>query len=327
MGDILVTIFCTTFNHQKYIARTLSSFLNQKVNFEYEILVHDDASMDGTQDVIRSFLDKYPQKINAILQVENQWKKGINFMRDIAMPYAKGKYIAVCEGDDYWLDEYKLQKQVDYMESHPGCTFCFTNALIENVQNGKRRVFIPYSPKDKDYINSSGDYDLTSIAKLSFIPNCTFLFPKSNLYKVPESFFDKYYCGDRRSTLYFTSLGYAHFINDNSGCYNYGVEGSAMTRYKTKKQLAMEELTFARLYQNIDEFTEHKYSKEMENYIVYYLSEVYYLQGNNQLLTESDFKYIEGKLSLTVRIKRIIFSVVSDKMFNKIRSAKRKLFV
>lgn len=105
MGDILVTIFCTAFNHQKYIARTLSSFLNQKVNFEYEILVHDDASMDGTQDVIRSFLDKYPQKINAILQVENQWKKGINFMRDIAMPYAKGKYIAVCEGDDYWLDE------------------------------------------------------------------------------------------------------------------------------------------------------------------------------------------------------------------------------
>lgn len=327
MGEILVTIFCTAFNHEKYIARTLSSFLNQKVSFEYEILIHDDASTDGTQDIIRLFADKNPQKIHAILQVENQFTKGVNFMRDIVMPYAKGKYVAVCEGDDYWLDEYKLQKQVDYMESHPECTLCFTNAMIENVQNGKRRVFVPYSPKDKDYINSSGDYDLISIAKLSFLPYCTFLFPKSNFYKMPESFFYKYYCGDRRSTLYFTSLGYAHFINDNTGCYNYGVEGSAMTRYKTKKQLAMEELTFARLYQNIDEFTEHKYSKELASYIVYYLSEVYYLQGNNRLLTESDLKYLEGKISPSNRAKRIIFSIMSDKLFNKIRSLKRKIIV
>lgn len=327
MNEILVTIFCTSYNHEKYIARTLSSLINQKVDFKYEILIHDDASTDKTQEIIRSFVDKYPELFHAILQKENQWSKGINFMRDIVMPYAKGKYIAVCEGDDYWLDEYKLQKQVDYMENHPECTLCFTNAMIENVQNGKKRVFVPYLPKDKDYIKSGGDYDVLSIAKLSFLPYCTFLFPKSNLYKMPESFFYNYYCGDRRSTLYFTSLGYAHFIDENTGCYNYGVEGSAMTRYKTKEQLAMEQLTFARLYQNIDEFTEHKYSEDFTCYIVSYLSEVYYLQGNNRLLNESDLKYLEGKISLSSRAKKIIFSVMSDKLFNKIRCLKRRMTV
>ena len=319
MNDYLVTVFCTAYNHEKYIARTLSSFLKQKADFKYEILIHDDASTDGTQKIIREFSDKYPDTIHAILQQENQWSKGINFMRDIAMKYAKGKYIAVCEGDDYWIDEYKLQKQVDYMERHPECTFCFTNAVINNVQNGKKRVFIPYLKRDKNYIRESGNYTVLEIAKFSFLPNCTFLFPKTNLDKLPEKYFDKYYCGDRRNSLYFTALGYAHFINEKMGCYNYGVEGSAMTRMKTKIQLAKEELTFARLYQNIDIFTSFKYSEQLSEYIIDYLLTVYYLEGEERILTDEDYKLLEEHISIICRIKKVLFNMLSDRLFNQIR--------
>lgn len=327
MNDILVTIFCTSYNHEKYIARMLSSLINQKVDFNYEILIHDDASTDKTQEIILSFVDKYPELFHAILQKENQWSKGISFIKKIVMPYAKGKYIAICEGDDCWIDEYKLQKQVDYMEAHSGCSFCFTNAIIENIQNGKKRVFVPYSSNDKKYINASGDYTLLEIARLSFIPTCTFLFPKDNLYLVPETFFDRHYCGDRKMTLYFTSLGYAHFIDENTGCYNYGVAGSAMTKKKTKKQLAIEELSFARMYQNVNEFTKYKYTEQLSEYIDFYLLEVFYLQGNNKLLTEDDYEYLKNKINTVCKVKKMLFMLLPDRFLDALRAIKRKLFV
>ena len=124
MGDMgnetvpLVSVSVITYNHEKYIRQCLDGILMQNVNFPYEILVHDDASPDGTADIIREYEAKYPDIIKPIYQTENQHSQGkaaskFNFDR------ARGKYLAFCEGDDYWTDPGKLQKQVDFLEAHP----------------------------------------------------------------------------------------------------------------------------------------------------------------------------------------------------------------
>jgi glycosyltransferase involved in cell wall biosynthesis len=114
----LVSVSVTTYNHEKYIRQCLDSILMQDVNFPYEILVHDDASLDGTTDIIREYETNYPGIIKPIYQTENQYSQGkhvskFNFDR------ARGRYLAFCEGDDYWTDPGKLQKQVIFLERNP----------------------------------------------------------------------------------------------------------------------------------------------------------------------------------------------------------------
>ncbi len=113
----LVSVAVVTYNHEKYIRQCLDGILMQNVNFPYEILVHDDASPDGTADIIREYAAKYPEIIKPIYQTENQYSQGkcvVKFNTDRAC----GKYLAFCEGDDYWSDSGKLQKQVDFLETH-----------------------------------------------------------------------------------------------------------------------------------------------------------------------------------------------------------------
>lgn len=115
---IKVSVTCTVYNHRPYIRQTLDSFVNQKTDFEYEIIVHDDASTDGSADIIKGYAEKYPNKIRAILQEENQHSKGKLIDCDFINPLINGRYIATCEGDDYWPDLNKLQKQFDFLEMH-----------------------------------------------------------------------------------------------------------------------------------------------------------------------------------------------------------------
>jgi len=127
----LVSICCITYNHENYIRETIESFLKQKTNFQFEVLIYDDASTDRTQDIIKEFEEKYPDIIKPFYQTENQYCKGIdtiiyNFQR------AKSKYIAMCEGDDYWNDSYKLQKQVDFLEKNDDYVITYHNAKIIN---------------------------------------------------------------------------------------------------------------------------------------------------------------------------------------------------
>lgn len=137
MVNITVSICCITYNHAKFIKQCLDGFLMQQTNFEYEILIHDDASDDGTQDIIKKYQEKYPEIIKPIYQKENQYSQGISrFNTKYNFPRAKGIYIATCEGDDYWTDPLKLQKQVDFLEANPA--FILTHHKFNNVDlNGK----------------------------------------------------------------------------------------------------------------------------------------------------------------------------------------------
>ena len=142
MEKPLVSICCTAFNHEEYIRDALEGFLMQETDFTYEVLIHDDASTDGTADIIREYEKKYPEIIKPIYQTENQYSQGLspsrnNFVR------AQGEFIAICEGDDYWTDKDKLQIQVDALKTHQQVDLCFHPCVIIDEDKGKRKSFHP----------------------------------------------------------------------------------------------------------------------------------------------------------------------------------------
>jgi len=134
-SEILVSIQCITFNHKAYLRQALDSFLRQKTTFGFEIIVHDDASTDGTTEIVKEYASRYPDKVIPMYEEENQWKKtGMKPVFAMMTDISKGKYIAYCEGDDFWQDDYKLQKQIDALESHPEASMCYTG--FQTVDEG-----------------------------------------------------------------------------------------------------------------------------------------------------------------------------------------------
>ena len=126
----LVSVVCCTFNHERFIRQALDSFLGQVTQFPFQIIVHDDASTDGTPEVIRQYAAAYPNLVKPIFQVENQYSKG-GFKPSIyAAGHSPARYIALCEGDDFWLDCSKLQIQIDALEKNPGSDFSFHPAFL-----------------------------------------------------------------------------------------------------------------------------------------------------------------------------------------------------
>ena len=136
MMNPLVSIVCITYNHEPYLRQTLDSFLMQKTSFAYEIVLAEDCSTDGTRKICKEYAAKYPEKIHYIYRDHNV---GYNENEYEAMCAAKGKYIAYCEGDDYWTIPDKLQKQVDFLETHPDYSVCWHRCIHHNVTTGMDR--------------------------------------------------------------------------------------------------------------------------------------------------------------------------------------------
>jgi len=238
----LVSICCAAYNHSKYIAQTLDGFLSQRHGFPIEILVHDDASTDGTAGIIRGYAEKHPDIIRPRFQLENQYSKNIPINETFNFPRSRGKYIALCEGDDYWCDADKLQRQISYMENNPSCTFSFTNGYIHDETGiAPDREFLPYYESERKwYRGKSSRYSLDEIARLSFIPTASFVFRTDALNGLPREFHEKA-CqhGDLRMKLYLTAAGYAWYEHVYGCVYRENVSGSAMRIWdrESRKQL------------------------------------------------------------------------------------------
>ena len=159
--------------------KTLDELISrvEAVNLEKEIIIVDDASTDGTADIIRAYQTKYPELIKPIFQTENQYQKGINIIATFNVPRALGTYIAMCEGDDYWIDPLKLQKQVDFMKQHPSFGGCFHPTYRLCDQTGKKTMF---SPK-KDVITTR---DFIKFGGGGMIDTCALFYKKEVLKRV-----------------------------------------------------------------------------------------------------------------------------------------------
>jgi len=235
----LVSICCTAYNHEKYLAQTLDSFLGQQCDFPFEILIHDDVSTDSTADIIRDYAARYPEIIRPMFQTENQYSKGVPINETFNFPRARGKYIALCEGDDYWCDETKLQRQIAHMESDPGCTFCFSNGYVHDEAGvNPDRPFLPYYDSDRElFHDESRPFTLGEMARVNFIPTASFVFRVDALRSLPAAFTEKE-CqhGDLRMRLFLTAAGHAWYEHVYGCVYRENVSGSAMQIWKKEKR-------------------------------------------------------------------------------------------
>lgn len=226
MNEIMVSVVCDVFNHEDYLRECLDGIVMQQTDFAFEILIHDDASTDKSVEIIKEYVDKYPHLFKPIYQKENKFSKGISIWKDIQFPRAKGKYIAICEGDDYWTDPLKLQKQVDYLEAHPDCVLCFTNADVISDSEKERSMY--------DHLEER-DYSAIELYKKWSIPTTTVMW--RNILNYPIETFKDVYFGDIFLFLNLATKGKVHCINQKTGVYrrNEGGVSFQMSLSKAKR--------------------------------------------------------------------------------------------
>lgn len=181
MKNPLVSISCITFNHAPYIRQCLDGFLMQQCDFDFEILIHDDASTDETQEIIKEYAVKYPEIIKPILQKENQYSKGRSISATYNWPRARGKYIALCEGDDYWTDPLKLQKQVDFLEANPEYSLVCGGFISKNEETGEEKVELKEVEASPDHTEKGFDITLERLLKQWLTKTLTLMYRKSAL--------------------------------------------------------------------------------------------------------------------------------------------------
>lgn len=220
----LLSICCITYNHAPYIRQCLDGFIMQKTKFPFEILINDDCSTDGTTEIIKEYYKNYPEMITPIFHEENQWSKGVtNVLTTFVYPKCQGKYIAICEGDDYWIDENKLQKQVDFLESHPKYTACFHKAHV--LSSGKLSSTV-YKHVHK------GDYNSNSILNSWTVPTASFLFRADFKDKLP---FDKdFMYGDIVLFETMAHFGKLYCLDDTMSVYRRTDEGITGSQQKNR---------------------------------------------------------------------------------------------
>lgn len=182
-----VSVSITTYNHEKYIAQAIDSVLMQRANFDYEILIGEDDSSDGTREVVKGYQEKYPERIRLFLNdrknviyIDGRPTGRWNFSNNLN--HATGQYIALLDGDDYWTDPLKLQKQVDFLDIHPECAICFHNVSV-CYEDGSHRPH-NFRPPDQKIISTLDD-----LLEANFMPTCSVLFRNGLFGKLPDWFY------------------------------------------------------------------------------------------------------------------------------------------
>lgn len=250
--QIAVSIICNAYNHGKYIRDALEGFVMQKTDFPFEVLVHDDASTDNTADVIREYAEKYPELIKPIIQTENQYQKNRGAVRKIQAARVHGKYIALCEGDDYWNDPDKLQMQYDYMEAHPDCTLCACSTNWLNMLSGKVEK---HCKIDHDMDLSLEDIILEKNGRI--FPTVS-VFVKSYIWM--EKLTWGFPIGDYPLAVYAALHGTVHMLAKPMCVYRWYAEGSWTARMDDSKRRANVSQRMINGLQNLNEYTEYRYN-------------------------------------------------------------------
>lgn len=209
-----VSVIIVTYNHKDYISDCINGVLKQITNFSYEIIIHDDASTDGTTNTILEFTERN-NKIIPIIQKENQYSKGYKPFFDFALKKATGKYIALCDGDDFWTDPFKLQKQVDFLEANQEYGMVYTN--YQKLDANKKEI--RNIDCDKNILEGEIYHKYLSS---SFIGTLTVMFRKTIIDEYLNTFshiMNNWAMGDRPLWLYIASKSKCGFISDYTGVY------------------------------------------------------------------------------------------------------------
>ncbi len=268
---LMVTIQCFTYNHEAYIRQCLNGFIIQETDFRFEAVVHDDASTDGTAAIIREYAEKYPDVIRPIYETENQYSKRDGSLQRIMNSNCHGKYIACCEGDDYWIDPMKLQKQVDFMEKHQECTLVLSNGLGLFEEKGIIFKLNPIPTKESKFLTM----DEVLMEKGGLIPTASMCF-RREIADAEPAWCSKAPVGDRPLRMWCAINGKVYYDVNPMVVYRKSSEGSFTQHVHTDYDYAQHILDNMNVFFDaFDDYT-HKeyhddvqYMKDREEYIFY----------------------------------------------------------
>ncbi len=245
-NQVQVSIFCLAFNHEKYIRQCLDSFVMQK-GVTFEIIIHDDASTDKTADIIREYTKKYPNLFKPVYQTTNhRYFPHIDYGKEYLVPLISGKYVAMCEGDDYWTDPYKLKKQCEALEKNPDCYLCLHDVEVVDEKGLPIGKHYPLCTVPTGKLLSENFFDIYEKARYYHLSSCFCLAEKYIEYKYnPPEFRLAALSWDRPLLLYFSYIGNVYYINETMSNYRFQRQGSWSSSIYGKEQ-------------NIDLFTMRK---------------------------------------------------------------------
>lgn len=261
--DIIVSVNCIVYNHEKYLRKCLDGLLKQKTNFDFEILVHDDRSTDSSRQIIVEYAKKYPEIIKPIFESSNQYSKGINISFSYQYPRAQGKYVAICEGDDFWNDPYKLQKQYDSLEKNKNCKLCVHRVVGVNENEIKNGVFYPSENIETGIIRQREFFKLLFIKDSYPFQTSSYFFEKKSIMEMKEKFqyiYDSNSSGDIKMLLYFGSIGDIYYINSPMSSYRMNSSGSWSSNINSNlKQKIKHQKNHITLLKSFDKYNGHKF--------------------------------------------------------------------
>jgi len=241
-----ITVLVMTYNHERFIGQALESALMQKTNFDYEILISEDCSTDRTREIVIEFQKAHPEKVRLLLSEKNIHSNEI-VVRGIRA--ARGQYIALLDGDDYWTSPHKLQRQADFLDSHPECSLCFHNAKI--FHEGDAREGRNWTPAGHKEIST-----LEDIWMGNFIATCSTMFRRGLIREIPEWYNDFFPITDWPLHILNAEHGKIGYVDEVMGVYRYHPGGLYSPFSETKKQ--EETLKF---YRTINKHLNYRYNK------------------------------------------------------------------
>lgn len=259
-----VSILCITYNHVASIKRALDSFLEQKTNFKFEIIVHDDASTDGTTEIIREYCKRWPEIIVPVIQVENQYSKGIRLCETFVYPLIRGNYVAFCEGDDYWCDTSKLQRQVDFLENNEKYVAC-CHSTIEKKGNRKKVICRQKSDADISF------QEVLDGLGIGLWHDSSLVFRKDCLVDLPEFVYIHPWVGDYPIACYLALCGKVRYLDFSGSVYCRGHEGISWSRLMAEDKVFREKNNEAtiKFYKKMNEYTKGVYEEKIEYSILH----------------------------------------------------------
>lgn len=305
--NIMVSVCCIAYNQEKYISQCIEGFLKQKTDFKFEIIIHSDASTDKTSEIILEFQKKHPDIIKAIIQKENQFKTlGISgIYREHIYPVASGKYFAYCEGDDFWTDPLKLQKQVDILEKYDNCHMCLHRAVVTDESGKSADWGYPQNTINTGVMES---YDLLKgLTDGYFFHTTSFLCRSADVRRFAKELPDFYKISDVDDVpmlLYFGQLGQNYYLNETMTAYRRNSVGSWTENQKNNfTRIKEHKLRMIELYHHYESYTNSKYSDLTEHWINNERFMIAEYEHDYREMSKKKYKEFLTKRSLKFKLK------------------------